>query len=411
MLGACLLAMGGPAFGVASEWVVRGPSRLRLVTPYTVAAAGEVRLGLEVRLERGWHSYWKNSGDAGYPPTVEVTGVSGLELLYPAPHRFELPGELVAFGYEDEVVYPLRGRLAGGRSPVRLTAEVDYVVCAAECIPFQASLAVDQPVGSRAVEDAETAPLVARWWSRVPRAVEAVRGVETDGVLVAGADGRPALEVRVRGAGAGEPEVFFEPHELFETERPEVRATAAGVVFHVPLAPREAGKPLPASIPFAWTVTGLERDGRALALEAQRAVPGEIRPAADPAAAGGASGAAAAAAALAGAGAVGSILLALYLWGILGPAPAAGATPRSIAAWRGLLGFAAAAGTVWALLALAGVVRREALASVELTLLALALCAWLRHRAGGRGMLPAAWTVGLLACAAAAVWLAHRGQL
>ncbi len=409
-----VMAFGAaPVWGAASGWVENGPSRVRLISPYGVAAEGEVRLGVEMRLEEGWHSYWKNSGDAGYAPAVEVTGVEGVELLYPAPHRFDLPGGLVAFGYEDEVVYPLRGRLrAGGRDTVEIVAELDYVVCAEECIPYQARLALDQAVGSQAVEDAETAPVVERWWEQVPVAVEEVPGVETRGALVAGEAGAPALEIRVTGAAGERAEVFFEPHDVFEPGRPVARAAGEEVVFRVPLAARAAGEALPAKILFAWTVTGLSDEGRRLAIEARREVAGTIRRGATANAGdGGAAGPLPSGSALlAGATAVAATLLALYLWGILGPAPEgparAGGPGR-----RQLAGFAALGGAVLALFALARMASRETPAAVELALLGLALCAWLRRRTAGRGIIPAALTVGLVACAGAALWLAHRGQL
>src|SRR6476646_2645321 len=85
-----------PAAGLVSPWVVNGPSRVRLVTAYRIAPAApgsELRLGLHFRLAPDWHVYWKNSGDAGYPPTLQLSGsptpLQG-ELLWPAPRRFEL---------------------------------------------------------------------------------------------------------------------------------------------------------------------------------------------------------------------------------------------------------------------------------------------------------------------------------
>src|SRR6185295_7365715 len=103
------------ARAAASAWSENPQSRVRLITPYQVAPRhGELRLGIHFRLSPGWHVYWKNSGDAGFPPVVGVTGSPGLgkaELLWPAPRRFELPGNLVAFGYESEVVYPVRATI------------------------------------------------------------------------------------------------------------------------------------------------------------------------------------------------------------------------------------------------------------------------------------------------------------
>jgi hypothetical protein len=290
---------------------------------------------------------------------------------------------------------------------------MDYVVCAAECIPYRASLALDQAVG-RAVEDAEMAAVLGRWWEQVPVPIEEVPGVETRGALVAG-EGGTALEVRVEGVGGEGAEVFFESHDVFEMGKPVAAGAGDGVVFRVPLAAREAAEALPARIPFAWTVTGLSHHGRRLAIEARREVEGTIRSGEAAGRDAGAGSVAEApppgAALLAGAAAVGATVLALYLWGILGPAPERPAHVGGGRGWRPLAGFAAIAGAVGALLWLARMASRETPAAVELALLGLGLCAWLRRRTGGRGIIPTALTVGLVACAGAALWLAHRGQL
>ena len=159
------------AWGAASEWVENAESRVRLVTPWQVAPqSGELRMGLHFKLTPEWHVYWKNSGDAGFPPVVVFQNLGETELLWPAPERFELPGDLVAFGYEDEVVYPVRVKLAGADSkaaPLALTAEVDYLVCEVDCIPYRYTLTLDQPLGSP-VPDAQTAPMIDRAWASVP---------------------------------------------------------------------------------------------------------------------------------------------------------------------------------------------------------------------------------------------------
>ena len=107
-----------PAHGAAGEWATNPQSRVRLVSPWQVAPRnGELMLGLHFLLSPGWHVYWKNSGDAGFPPSAtfrpaEVLGTP--EILWPTPRRFQLPGDLVAFGYEGEVVYPVRAEIRPG---------------------------------------------------------------------------------------------------------------------------------------------------------------------------------------------------------------------------------------------------------------------------------------------------------
>lgn len=402
-------------WGVASEWAENEQSRVRLITPYQVAPqSGELRLGLHFTLSPGWHVYWKNSGDAGFPPVVVLTPVPGLgepELLWPVPTRFELPGDLVAFGYGDEVVYPLRATIRSEAGRLRLEADVDYLVCEVDCIPYRYKLAVDQPLGASEVSDPGTAPLVDRWWSRVPTPAGQVEGVSTDAGLDLSRPGAPVLEVRVRGARPGSAEtagLFLESHEAFDTGRPVVREDGDGTVFRVPLEPREEGK-LPSTTTVAWTATGLVRDGRPLNLEARR----EVGPLAGSAA----SAASPAETASRGLGplrspvvtallAVASSLAALWLWGLLVPARTGGSHGL-----REALGFGAAAVTVGLLYVLSRQIRPEGLAAVELAILAMGLCAWLRSRSGERRPLRIALAVILAVCALAAPWMAERHRI
>ncbi len=264
------LVSPSPAKGAAGSWVVNGPSRLRLISPYLKApAASAVRLGLEFRTEPGWHVYWKNSGDAGYPPKVVWSGAgldpgSPPELLWPAPRRFDLPGRLVAFGYEGEVVYPVRARLAAGRgAAAHVEADVDYLVCQVDCIPFQSRLALDQPLGP-AGPDPATASTVDTWWDRLPEPVSAVPGATAE---VRYDPSGPALTISLQGVTAGPgADIFLEPQELFDVARPEIRPAPGGVAFRLPLTRQQVNRPLPATAPFAWTAIGLSSPRGPLAL-------------------------------------------------------------------------------------------------------------------------------------------------
>jgi DsbC/DsbD-like thiol-disulfide interchange protein len=405
-----------PLAAAAGPWETNPQSSVRLISPWQMAPAapadGELRLGLHFKLAPGWHVYWKNSGDAGFPPVVvfgKTPGLESAELLWPAPERFELRGGLVAFGYADEVVYPVRGKqppqTTGAADRLRISADVDYLVCEVDCVPYRYTLSLDQPLGASPVPDAATAPLVDAWWSRLPVAAEALPGVTTDGVLE---EAGPALEVRLRGVRPGaSPGLFLESHETFDTGKPELRKTDDGVIFRVPLKAHESGKPLPKETAFAWTVTGLVRDSRPvspMSVEARRTVPLSVSSAAAPAAAKTVpiQGPDPVLTALL---AVAATLGALWLWGLFGSAAGGSRTRREA------LGFAAAAVTFGALWGMSRQVSFVGLAWIELVLLAMALCAWLRHRMSRRQTLGLLLSLCLAICAVAAPWLAHRNRL
>jgi DsbC/DsbD-like thiol-disulfide interchange protein len=428
LLAAALLLAPAAAQAAASPWSENGPSRVRLVTPWqTAPAAGELRLGLHFRTDPGWHVYWKNSGDAGYAPTVRFTEAPGLtqpELLWPAPNRFDLPGGLVAFGYEGEVVYPLRARLESTANRLQITADVDYLVCEVDCIPYRSTLTLTQPLGPPAPDPA-TAPLVDAWWARVPRPAGDASGVWTETVLEPG-QGKAVLEVRLHGLQADPrtADLFLESHELVDAGRPAARALADGIAFRVPLTPRVVGKDPPPGTVFAWTATGLNPGSGGSSLEArQPALDGD-------AAAAGDSGAPAAGDEIRGGlptallqALLGGLLLALNpgtLAVLLAAACAWRAAPRSAAGPLGTLGTLGTFGTfgafgamlagAWALMF--GVGSRggwpldEPAATAGLAALALlvavalwGLIPWPRPEAGAVPALLAGGTAALLALA------------
>jgi thiol:disulfide interchange protein DsbD len=107
-------------------------------------------VGLFFKLEPGWHIYWENAGDSGEPPHIRwmlPKGVSATPMQFPAPKRLPL-GPLMDFGYENEVLFPLKLHLADGvkAGPVTLHAKVDWLVCQNVCIPGKAELEVQKNV-------------------------------------------------------------------------------------------------------------------------------------------------------------------------------------------------------------------------------------------------------------------------
>jgi thiol:disulfide interchange protein DsbD len=106
--------------------------------------------GLYFKLEPGWHIYWKNPGDAGEPPRIQWTlpaGITAGPMQFPAPKRLPL-GPLMDYGYENEVLFPLKLHVANSvkAGPVTLHAKVDWLVCRERCIPGKAELELRRDV-------------------------------------------------------------------------------------------------------------------------------------------------------------------------------------------------------------------------------------------------------------------------
>ncbi|MGH2569787.1 MAG: protein-disulfide reductase DsbD domain-containing protein, partial [bacterium] len=85
-----------------------GTVTARLLADVSEIAPGETfRAGVEISMAEGWHTYWENGGDAGLPTTIAWTLPEGFvagPILWPVPNRYAEEGDVVTFGYADEVL-------------------------------------------------------------------------------------------------------------------------------------------------------------------------------------------------------------------------------------------------------------------------------------------------------------------
>lgn len=195
LLLACWLAVtGAQARPVRVDAV-----EAELVAERDAAVPGStLMLGLRIRHDPHWHTYWRNPGDSGLPTRLELRlpeGWKAGEIVWPAPRRF-LIGPLANYGFEDELLLPVPVSVpaqAGG--PVELRARAQWLVCREVCIPGEAELALKLPVAASAGPSAQ-APLFERAAIATPRQALPVR--------VALERGGPSLGFEHAEAGSAE---------------------------------------------------------------------------------------------------------------------------------------------------------------------------------------------------------------
>ncbi len=166
----------------SDAWLIAEPSAVQAGQPFTV--------GVHITLKEGWHTYWKNAGDAGSGTIMEwdlPDGFSVTPLHYPIPERIPYP-PLMSYGYHDEVVL-----LATVTPPaeldtdrVAIDATADFLVCADVCVPATATIGVDLPVTDGTPAPSEDAALIQRFRDRLPVENDdwAVRAARTDSGFV-----------------------------------------------------------------------------------------------------------------------------------------------------------------------------------------------------------------------------------
>lgn len=155
---AALLILLTPALALAAQSNVQQSPRatVSLVAEYAAVSPGQtLRIGLRQRLAPHWHTYWKNPGDAGSPPSISFDRASGAtvgEIAWPGPDRFII-GPVASYGYENEIVFPMALTVPPDARPgseLVLGAKADWVVCEKECIPEEGAFRLVLPVESNA---------------------------------------------------------------------------------------------------------------------------------------------------------------------------------------------------------------------------------------------------------------------
>jgi DsbC/DsbD-like thiol-disulfide interchange protein len=142
----CLLLLAAflpaPALAAHSEWTEADQSRLRLLL--LPGQDGTVSGGIEIEIDPGWHTYWKNPGDTGVAPLFDFSGsenVASVAVRYPVPERAEDAGG-TSLIYTDDVVLPLAVTPRDAAKPLTLKVSARFGICSEVCIPTAAEAAI-----------------------------------------------------------------------------------------------------------------------------------------------------------------------------------------------------------------------------------------------------------------------------
>lgn len=98
---------------------------------------GKSYLAIDFNNHKGWHTYWKNPGDAGLEIKLyfshEQTPITLEELPWPTPTRYIEQGNMWAYGYSDQ--YTLFFQLPSDLKNKTLRIKGTWLVCKDICIP------------------------------------------------------------------------------------------------------------------------------------------------------------------------------------------------------------------------------------------------------------------------------------
>lgn len=140
----------------ASDAIPSNIVKARLLSDVSAIVPGKpFKLGVELQMLPGWHTYYKESGEAGMPTRIEWVlppGFKASGLLWEKPHKFKDSG-IVTYGYKDKTIIvstitPAAGLESGKKFD--FGARVEWLSCKDVCVPGTAKLALSLPISQAA---------------------------------------------------------------------------------------------------------------------------------------------------------------------------------------------------------------------------------------------------------------------
>lgn len=140
-----------------------------------IRPGGAVWAAFDLRMDPGWHTYWKNSGDSGIPTQIKwqlPPGVTAGDIQWPLPKKLP-PAEVTTYGYEGETMLLVPLTLASNLSsgPLTLSAQVSWLECKEQCVPGATNVTASLMVGNDTQKTAEAAAIEV-WRQKIPQSAQ-----------------------------------------------------------------------------------------------------------------------------------------------------------------------------------------------------------------------------------------------
>jgi thiol:disulfide interchange protein DsbD len=232
LLGAVVLACATTA--VAQPFGTTHVKPVLAAETQGAAPGSTVYVALIQTIDAGWHTYWKNPGDAGEPTRIDWTLPAGWkagDIVWPAPKRLPV-GPLMNYGFERQAILATPIEVPATATPgqmAHIVAKVAMLVCADVCVPQDAQLSLDLPVVAGA------APADPTWGAPIARALAAAP--KEAGLAATYQLAGATLKVAVAGpqlAGVSGADAYFFPETpgLIDQAKPQaIDLGAQGLTF------------------------------------------------------------------------------------------------------------------------------------------------------------------------------------
>ena len=135
-------------------------AELMAYAPQGVQAGQALWVGLQIKHQPGWHTYWQNPGDSGLATQLNwhlPPGMKAQELLWPTPRMIPV-GNMVNHGFEDTVLLAVPVQVSKSYQTVNneIKLQADWLVCKQECIPQSGQFVLKLPAQSSIAEHGDS---------------------------------------------------------------------------------------------------------------------------------------------------------------------------------------------------------------------------------------------------------------
>lgn len=252
LLSGCVLVLAAaqPAAASSSDWTDSEGGRVRLVTTGKPDAKGRLQGALDIALKPGWKTYWRDPGDSGVPPQLDVsasTNVSGAAMSFPAPQRHD-DGYGQWAGYDHPVALPIVFTLSDPGKKTTIVADIFLGVCETICIPVQARLTVEPDADPDNADDADKVKAALA-------ALPAEASAEFGATPLTGDHETLVVEAKAPG-GPAAADLFVAGTDDYMFGPPERQEKDGRLVFTVPILDRPSSTPTGGGLHYTLTGSG-----------------------------------------------------------------------------------------------------------------------------------------------------------
>ncbi|MGB3501965.1 MAG: protein-disulfide reductase DsbD domain-containing protein [Mesorhizobium sp.] len=235
LLALPLAALPSLALAASSQWFETEGARIRLLTDDQPRADGTLRGTLSIELDPGWKTYWRDPGDSGVPPQIDIsrsTNIAAARIEFPAPMRFETDGASWA-GYQGTTVdLPVTFNLKDPARFAAIDADIFLGVCREVCIPVQAGFSVTPGAQGQADEEAN---IIATAFASLPPPSSDEMQITTFRP-----EGDDLIAEAVHPAGPGAQELYVVTPPGWQLGTPDPEKSGDRQIFRIPVQKRGA---------------------------------------------------------------------------------------------------------------------------------------------------------------------------